>query len=588
MAFDGTVVAGLAHEFNEILTGGHISKIAQPEKDAVVITVKNNSKAYKLFLSASPSLPLAYITEEQRESPLTAPNFCMLLRKHLQGGKIIGVDQPGLERIIRIKAEHLDEMGDLTERHLNIEIMGKYSNLILIDENEKVIDAIKRVNMLVSSVREVLPGRDYFVPEQEGRINPFDADLNYFKENIAKKTSNIRKAIYTSLTGFSSCMANELCERAGLDADESISALNENDIENLYNDFAKIINDIKTGNFSPCVYYKEDGTPAEFSAFHLSMYKELKEKEYNSFSEMLENYYGERDAVYRVKQRSTDLRRVISNAIERESGKLTIFEKQLKDTADRDKYRKWGELITTYGYSLKGGEKELIANDFETGEEVKIKLDPEISAIDNAKKYFDKYARLKRTFEAVTKQKAETEEELEHLESVNVSLTLAQNEGDLNDIRHELIDYGYIKKHESGGKKKKEKKSKPLHFISSDGFDIYVGKNNYQNDYLTFKLANGGDWWFHAKKCAGSHVILVTNGREVPDRAFNEAGKLAVHFSSANTVTEASGDGNKHEVDYVLKKEVKKPNGAKPGFVVYYTNYSLMADSDITGIKEVP
>lgn len=303
---------------------------------------------------------------------------------------------------------------------------------------------------------------------------------------------------------------------------------------------------------------------------------------------MLENYYGERDAVYRVKQRSTDLRRVISNAIERESGKLTIFEKQLKDTADRDKYRKWGELITTYGYSLKGGEKELIANDFETGEEVKIKLDSEISAIDNAKKYFDKYARLKRTFEAVTKQKAETEEELEHLESVNVSLTLAQNEGDLNDIRHELIDYGYIKKHESGGKKKKEKKSKPLHFISSDGFDIYVGKNNYQNDYLTFKLANGGDWWFHAKKCAGSHVILVTNGREVPDRAFNEAGKLAVHFSSANTVTEASGDGNKHEVDYVLKKEVKKPNGAKPGFVVYYTNYSLMADSDITGIKEVP
>lgn len=587
MAFDGMVVAGIAHELDLLLAGGHISKIAQPEKDAVVITVKNNSTSYRLFLSASPSLPLAYITQETRTSPLTAPNFCMLLRKHLQGAKILAVEQPGLERIIRIRVSHLDEMGDVSERHLNIEIMGKYSNIILIDDKEIVLDAIKRVSMLVSSVREVLPGKPYFVPGQEGRVDPFLADREYFNETVAKKPLNVRKAIYTSLTGFSSCMANELCERAGIDADVPIASLSEQDIERLYNEFAEVMSLVGQADFSPCIYYKNDGTPAEFSAFHLKIYDGFAVKDFDSFSEMLESFYGERDAAGRIRQRSADLRRVITNAIERTSNKLDIFRKQLNDTADRDKYRKYGELITTYGYSLSEGSKVLSCEDFETGENINITLDPEIPVMANAKKYFDKYDREKRTNEAVTKQQAEAIEELDHLQSVLTALDLAENEGDISDIRSELADFGYIKKHSTGKKDRKQEKSKPLHFISTDGFDIYVGKNNYQNDRLTFKMAAGNDWWFHAKKCAGSHVVLVTNGREVPDRAFEEAGKLAVHYSSANKVREPQGDGSKHEVDYVLKKEVKKPNGARPGFVVYYTNYSLMADSDISKLKEI-
>lgn len=587
MAFDGMVVAGIAHELDLLLAGGHISKIAQPEKDAVVITVKNNSTSYRLFLSASPSLPLAYITQETRTSPLTAPNFCMLLRKHLQGAKILAVEQPGLERIIRIRVSHLDEMGDVSERHLNIEIMGKYSNIILIDDKEIVLDAIKRVSMLVSSVREVLPGKPYFVPGQEGRVDPFLADREYFNETVAKKPLNVRKAIYTSLTGFSSCMANELCERAGVDADVPIASLSEQDIERLYNEFAEVMSLVGQADFSPCIYYKNDGTPAEFSAFHLKIYDGFAVKDFDSFSEMLESFYGERDAAGRIRQRSADLRRVITNAIERTSNKLDIFRKQLNDTADRDKYRKYGELITTYGYSLSEGSKVLSCEDFETGENINITLDPEIPVMANAKKYFDKYDREKRTNEAVTKQQAEAIEELDHLQSVLTALDLAENEGDISDIRSELADFGYIKKHSTGKKDRKQEKSKPLHFISTDGFDIYVGKNNYQNDRLTFKMAAGNDWWFHAKKCAGSHVVLVTNGREVPDRAFEEAGKLAVHYSSANKVREPQGDGSKHEVDYVLKKEVKKPNGARPGFVVYYTNYSLMADSDISKLKEI-
>ncbi len=587
MAFDGMVVAGIACEFNKLLTGGHISKIAQPEKDAIVIAVKNYSKVYKVFLSASPSLPLAYITEESRQNPLNAPNFCMLLRKHLQGAKILGVDTPGLERIIRIRVSHLDEMGDVAERSLNIEIMGKYSNIILIDDKNMVLDSIKRVSMLVSSVREVLPGKEYFIPSQEGRVNPFEADLAYFKEKVVTRAMSIRKAIYSSLTGFSSCMANELCERAGVDADMPTASLTEEAVDKIYTAFLQVMTDIKEENFAPCIYYDKEGKSVEFSALRLSVYKDLKEVRYDSFSKMLEAYYGEKDASDRIRQRSADLRKVISNAIERASNKLGIFEKQLKDTESRDKYRKYGELITTYGYSLEAGAKVLECEDFETGKMLKINLDPDIPVIANAKKYFDRYDRLKRTNEAVAIQKKETEEELIHLQSMMTALDLAENEGDLGDIRTELADFGYVKKHLTGKKGRKQEKSRPLHFISTDGFDIYVGKNNYQNDRLTFKMAQGGDWWFHAKKCAGSHVILITNGREVPDRAFEEAGRLAVHYSSANKSKGMEGDGIKHEVDYVLKKEVKKPNGAKPGFVVYYTNYSLMADTDISMLKEV-
>ena len=588
MSFDGSVVAGITKELKDKLTGGYITKIAQPEKDALVLTIKNNRTGYKLFLSANASLPLAYITEENRKSPMTAPNFCMLLRKHLGSAKILDITEPGLERIIRIKTEHLDEMGDLSVKHLVIELMGKYSNIILLDDDEKVLDSIKHVSMLVSSVREILPGKNYFVPVQEGRINPFEADIDYFTDVVVKKPTSVGKAIYTSFTGFSPQLANEICLLSCLDADQSTASLNADDIITLFNNFNKFISFIKNGEFTPTIYYGNSFEPKAFAAFNLSIYSDMESRTFPDFSSLLEEFYSSKDKTDRIRQKSADLRKLITNAISRTSNKLDIFAKQLRDTENRDKFRIYGELITTYGYQADDGDKVLTCTDYYSGKEVNINLDTTIPVMANAKKYFDKYARLKRTYEAVLVQEEEARAELSHLESIKMSLDIAENEEDLSEIRKELENAGYAKKTGNNSKKGKAKEAKgtPLHFISSDGFDIYVGKNNIQNDYLTFKLASNSDWWFHAKKTAGSHVLLVTGGRDVPDRAFEEAGKLAVHYSSFNTSSLPSGDGTKHEVDYVQKKEVKKPNGAKPGFVVYYTNYSLTADSDISELRQ--
>jgi len=588
MSFDGSVVAGITKELKDKLTGGYITKIAQPEKDALVLTIKNNRTGYKLFLSANASLPLAYITEENRKSPMTAPNFCMLLRKHLGSAKILDITEPGLERIIRIKTEHLDEMGDLSVKHLVIELMGKYSNIILLDDDEKVLDSIKHVSMLVSSVREILPGKNYFVPVQEGRINPFEADIDYFTDVVVKKPTSVGKAIYTSFTGFSPQLANEICSLSCLDADQSTASLNADDIITLFNNFNKFISFIKNGEFTPTIYYGNSFEPKAFAAFNLSIYSDMESRTFPDFSSLLEEFYNSKDKTDRIRQKSADLRKLITNAISRTSNKLDIFAKQLRDTENRDKFRIYGELITTYGYQADDGAKVLTCTDYYSGKEVNINLDTTIPVMANAKKYFDKYARLKRTYEAVLVQEEEARAELSHLESIKMSLDIAENEEDLSEIRKELENAGYAKKTGNNSKKGKAKEAKgtPLHFISSDGFDIYVGKNNIQNDYLTFKLASNSDWWFHAKKTAGSHVLLVTGGRDVPDRAFEEAGKLAVHYSSFNTSSLPSGDGTKHEVDYVQKKEVKKPNGAKPGFVVYYTNYSLTADSDISELRQ--
>lgn len=585
MSFDGTVTAGITYELNNLLKGGYISKVAQPEKDALLLTVKNNRKQYKLFLSANASLPLIYLTDENKKSPITAPNFCMLLRKHLAGAKILDITEPSLERIVRIKVEHFDEMGDLSVRYLIIELMGKYSNIIFVDADDVIIDSIKRVSSLVSSVREVLPGKSYFITGQEGRCNPLEVKIDYFNTTIAKKPLNVCKAIYTSLTGFSPQIANELCHLSDIDSNVSALLLSEDDIGKLYANFRKIIDNVKNGDFLPTIYYVNK-EPSYFSAFNLSIYNDLEKKTFTDLSSLLEVFYTSKEKINRTRQKSKDLRQIISNAIARTSNKLDVFIKQLKDTESRDKYKLYGELITTYGYEVKEGDKSLTATDFYTGKEVTVNLDTAIPVMANAKKYFDKYARLKRTYEAVLTQKAEAESELSHLESIHVSLDIAENESDLAEIRNELETLGYVKKTHAKTEKKPTKGT-PLHFISSDGFDIFVGKNNFQNDFLTFKMASNNDWWFHAKQCAGSHVILVTNGREVPDRTFEEAGKLAVHYSSANTSTALTGDGNKHDVDYVKKKEIKKPNGAKPGFVVYYTNYSLTTDSDISDLKQV-
>jgi len=577
MAFDGICVAAVTEELNKTLVGGRIYKIAQPEPDELLITVKNNGNQYKLFLSADASLPLVYLTEISKVSPLTAPNFCMLLRKYLQSAKILRFYQPGMERIIRMELEHLDELGDIRQKTLVIEIMGKHSNIILLDEKEMIIDSIKHISGMVSSLREVLPGREYFIPVTAEKADPLLETAEDFKPHMkANGNLPVYKAIYMGYTGLSPMMANAFCEEAGILQQQDVESLSEQEWESLWQVFAKKMYLVKSGQFTPCIFY-EDGAPAEFSAIEIkSQYEKTEPAE--GISALLQAYYSKKNQIVRIRQKSGDLRRTLQSVISRTAKKYDLQCAQLKDTEKKEQYRIYGELLNTYGYNIKEGEKTLEAINYYTGESVSIPLDTQLSPSENAKKYFEKYGKLKRTREALSELVVGTKNELEHLESIALALDIAETEADLVQIKEELMDYGYVKR--KGNQKKQKNTAKPYHYLSSGGFHMYVGKNNYQNEELTFKVATGGDWWFHAKNAPGSHVIVKTEGKELDDRSFEEAAALAAFYSKVK-------EQDKVEVDYTLRKNVKKPAGGAPGFVVYYTNYSMIAVPKIEHLQPV-
>ena len=580
MAFDGIVIANLVKDLNDKIVSGRISKIAQPEKDELLLTIKGNRENFRLLISANASLPLLYFTETNKPSPLTAPNFCMLLRKHIANGRIVSVSQPGLERIVRIEIEHLDEMGDLKRKFLIVELMGKHSNIIFCDDENKILDSIKHISAQVSSVREVLPGREYFIPHAGEKKDPLTITEEEFKELIGKTPQNLSKALYTDLTGLSPTVSAELCHLASLDGDISAKDFSDSELTHLYHAFTWIMDDVRQGNFTPNIIYQKE-KPVEFASIPLSMFSggDYRSVSFPSISALLERYYAERNTVSRIHQKSTDLRKILTNSLERSYKKRDLQQKQIKDTEKREKFRIYGELLNTYGYGIQEGEKSFRCLNYYDNTEITIPLDPTLSAQENAVRYFDKYNKKKRTFEATSRQLEQTEAEIEHLESISTFLDIARKEEDLAQIKEELTEYGYIKRHFSGGKKQKKAVSRPFHYLSSDGFHIYVGKNNYQNEELTFKLASGNDWWFHAKGIPGSHVIVKTEGKELPDRVFEEAGALAAYYSR--------GRGqDKVEIDYIQKKNLKKVPGAAPGFVVYHTNYSLVAAPEIP-VKEI-
>ena len=533
MAFDGITIANIVTELNQTITGGKINKIAQPENDELIITIKNQRKQYRLFLSASASLPLIYLTETNKPSPLTAPNFCMLLRKHIGSGKIIAVEQPGMERIIRFTIEHLNELGDLCTKYLIVEIMGKHSNIIFCNEEDQIIDSIKHVSAHMSSVREVLPGRPYFIPETQSKLNPFTLTEELFREKIFPRPMNVAKAIYTSITGISPLMAEEVCYRAGIDGGIPTDGLNDAERVHLAHTFLRMVEDIRDEHFEPNIIYKGK-EPVEFSCFPLSQYQDYRSVSYPSIFPVLETYYAEKNIVTKMRQKTVDLRKIVQNALERNVKKYQLQQKQLKDTEKKEKYRVWGELLNTYGYEVEPGAKSMEALNYYTNEMIKIPLDETMTPQENAKKYFDKYSKLKRTKEALDTLLQETEDEIKHLESIAASLDIASSEEDLIQIKEEMMEYGYVKRKNTGGGKKVRITSRPYHYISSDGYDIYVGKNNFQNDELSFKFASGNDWWFHAKGQPGSHVIVKSKNEELPDRTFEEAGKLAAYYPKAD------------------------------------------------------
>ena len=614
MAFDGITIAALVHELKNTIEGGRISKIAQPEKDELLFTIKNFRSSVRLLVSASASLPLIYLTETNKQGPMTAPNFCMLLRKHIGNAKILEVSQPGLERIIEMKLEHLDEMGDVCRKRLIIEMMGKHSNIIFCREDGTILDSIKHISAQVSSVREVLPGRTYFIPHTVEKLDPLTMTEEEFYQAMGSASMPVSKALYQKLTGISPVIGEEICHLASLDGDQWANQLNELELIHLGRTVSVLMEDVKNGNFQPNIVYEGDfsdwdegindaelgltdaelrtedaelsaalsqempeaqydwseAEPVEFAAVPLTCFtgSRYMARPFSSISQVLETYYASRNTLTRIRQKSADLRRIVQTALERNYKKYDLQEKQLKDTEKRGKYRVYGELLNTYGYELSGGEKELSCMNYYTGKEVRIPLDPQMTAQENSQRFFEKYNKLKRTYEALNQLTLETKSEIDHLESISAALDIALQEGDLVQIKEELMEYGYIKKRRGG--KKPKITSRPFHYRSSDGFDIFVGKNNYQNEELTFKVATGNDWWFHAKGIPGSHVIVKSQGKELPDRTFEEAAALAAYYSK--------GRGNdKVEVDYVQKKSVKKVAGAAPGFVIYHTNYSMVA-----------
>ena len=571
MAFDGIVISNLSYELNTNLVGGRISKISMPEENELIFTVKNNAKTYRLLISASASLPLVYLTDVNKPAPKVAPAFLMLLRKYIGTAKITDIFQMGLERILCFKLEHLNELGDLSHKCMYVEIMGKHSNIIFTDENNKIIDSIKRISANMSSLREVLPGREYFLPDELKKKDLLNTELEEFTEILKSKEYALSKSIYMNFAGISPLIAEEIVLRASLPSQAPSTSLSELEYTHLFHTIKNLLDDINAHNFSPNIVYRKEEA-LEFSSVELFSYnsEEYKKYSYDSVSKMLYDFYSSREAFVLNRQKSSDLRRIVNTALERASKKYDLQEKQLQDADKKDIYRVYGDLLNTYGYSLKGGESSFTTENFyDDNKEITIPLDKNKSAKENAKKYYDKYAKLSRTTKALSEEIVNTKNDIEHLLSIQTALDVSSDDESLSQIRQELVDFGYIKKHSSG--KQKKSTSHPYHYISTDGYDIYVGKNNYQNEELTFKVATGNDWWFHAKGIPGSHVILKSNNEEdLPDRVYEEAAALAAFYSKAK-------DSEKVEVDYIQKKNIKKVAGAAPGFVIYHSNWSMVA-----------
>ena len=592
MAFDGLFLSALVSEFKTTISGGKISKIVQSEKDEIQLTIKKEKQQFFLHLSANPSIPLVYLSDKGKTAPLTAPNFCMALRKHIGNGLIQDITQAsrnlpeqGLERVLLLHISHRDELGDIGIKYLSIEIMGKYSNIILLKEDFTILDAIKRISSAQSSVREVLPGRKYFIPDQFKKENllcfPLES-LQAFLENKknpnAERDSgmeNLSELLFQSFSGLSPLSAREITLDAGLPQEQKLGCMSSLDYEKLSTAILRLRKRIREGDFTPQILY-ENGKSFDFSAIPVRQYSgnpAFHVEIFHSPSELLTFYYGGKEKEDRVRQKSADLKKQCNTLLERVSKKLSLQEKQLKDTEKKERFRIFGELLTTYGYSLKGGEKELICENYYNGQEEHIPLEESLSPIENAKKYFDKYDKAKRTERNLSTQVKESKNTLEHLQSIVNSLATAENAEDLDDIRREMGEYGYMKPISQKKKKeRKEDKSSPRIFRSSDGYLLYVGKNNYQNEIVSFQIAEGKDFWFHVKGSAGSHVIAKTEGKsleELPDRLFEEAAELAAYFSSEK-------ESAKVEVDYTERKNLKKVVGGAPGFVIYHQNYSIL------------
>lgn len=578
MALDGFTLSSIVYELKNTILGGRIDKVHQPEKDEIILHIRSKGNAYKLLLTATAGSPRLHFTEIAKENPLTAPLFCMVLRKYLMSGKIVDITQPNFERILNIHVESIDELGDYSEKILILEIMGRHSNIILTNKEGKILESINHVSLDMSSVRPISPNRMYTLPPNQDKKDPLNTTRDEFLE-LVKNSEDLK--LYKLYNGFSPILIKEILASANIDENVQPCTLSEEQFQNLFISFDKVVSFVRNNEFSSQIIYDKEKL-VDFTAFEYEIFKDYEKLEFESISKLLEYFYKSKDLTYRLNQKSSDLKKLITQNIERCMKKRDIQKQTLKDISNREQLKLFGELITSNIYAIKKGMDKVVLNNFysEDYEEVEILLKTNLTPAENAQKYFKKYNKEKRTFIAINEQSVQNEDELVYLESVLSSVQTCKDERDIKEIRDELAEQGFLKKKKDNKKNKNTKKAKPMHYISSDGFHIYVGKNNTQNDELTLKFAKSLDMWLHTKNIAGSHIIIVADGREISDTAINEGANLAVYYSKASNSSSVA-------VDYTPRKFVKKPNGSKPGMVIYETNKTAFITPDKTLIEKL-
>ena len=572
MPLDALCLTAVAAEIRAAVQGGKIDKIYQPTRDEVVLYIRGPAGNVRLLLSANPGHPRAHLTERNRENPEQPPMFCMLLRKHLQGARILELNQPPLERILDFNLETLDELGDRVERRLVLEAMGRSANLLLLDGEGRIVDCTRRVDGdIARGQRQLLPGLFYRQPPTVDKLNPFTLEPEELRLVLANPLGKAwDKLLLDSFTGLSPLVARELAFRAG------------DDSEKLAAELEKLGKSVEENHFTPYLLVRE-GKPVDFTFLPVLQYgPETESIPRESFSALLDDFFSDRESAERVRQRGQDLVKSVTSARDRTARKLGNQARELEATKNRERLRELGDILTSNLHLMEKGMSTFRTMDFydPEGGEVDIPLDPLLTPQQNAAKYYKEYNKAKTAEEMLTIQIEKGEKELEYLNSVLENIALAEGEKDLQEIRQELTETGYLRRPKTAAKRAKRVSGKPIEFRSSSGLRISVGKNNSQNDLLTTKLAYKSDIWLHTQKIHGSHVILWLEGGEADARSLTEAAQLAAYFSQAR-------DGSKVPVDYTPVKYVKKPAGARPGMVVYTTYQTAVVEPDAELAKKL-
>ena len=572
MPLDALCLTAVAGEVRAAVQGGKIDKIYQPTRDEVVLYIRGPAGNVRLLLSANPGHPRAHLTERNRENPEQPPMFCMLLRKHLQGARILELNQPPLERILDFRLETLDELGDRVERRLVLEAMGRSANLLLLDGEGRIVDCTRRVDGdLARGQRQLLPGLFYRQPPAVDKLNPFTLSPEELRLVLANPLGKAwDKLLLDSFTGLSPLVARELAFRAGGDSEKLAAELD------------KLGKAVEENHFTAYLLVRE-GKPVDFTFLPVLQYgPETESIPQESFSALLDDFFSDRESAERVRQRGQDLVKSVTSARDRTARKLGNQARELEATKNRERLRELGDILTSNLHLMEKGMSTFRTMDFydPEGGEVDIPLDPLLTPQQNAAKYYKEYNKAKTAEEMLTIQIEKGEKELEYLNSVLENIALAEGEKDLQEIRQELTETGYLRRPKTAAKRAKKVSGKPMEFRSSSGLRISVGKNNSQNDLLTTKLAYKSDIWLHTQKIHGSHVILWLEGGEADAQSLTEAAQLAAYFSQAR-------DGRKVPVDYTPVKYVKKPAGARPGMVVYTTYQTAVVEPDAELAKKL-